>query len=116
MRYHLGCGSCRWERVTDSLIDFRAAGRASASLETCHRVYRELRLSDRKGRESTHERIREDSEGEWTPIAGIFHQNRTDLVTQTISDPLKEGHHFDQSLGGIAGLFENMRANTQASA
>lgn len=33
---------------------------------------------------------------------------------QTISDPLKEGHHFDQSLGGIAGLFENMRANTQA--
>lgn len=33
---------------------------------------------------------------------------------QTISNPLREGHHFDQSLGGIAGFFENMRANTQA--
>jgi hypothetical protein len=28
---------------------------------------------------------------------------------------LKEGHHFDQSMGGIAGLFENMRQNTQVS-
>jgi hypothetical protein len=26
---------------------------------------------------------------------------------------LKEGHHFEQSLGGVAGLFENMRSNTQ---
>ncbi|CRK17860.1 hypothetical protein BN1723_011427, partial [Verticillium longisporum] len=33
---------------------------------------------------------------------------------KTISNPLKEGHHFDQSLGGIAGYFENMRSNTQA--
>ena len=32
---------------------------------------------------------------------------------QTVSSPLKEGHHFDQSLGGIAGLFESLRANTQ---
>jgi hypothetical protein len=32
---------------------------------------------------------------------------------QTVSDPLKEGHHFDQSLGGIAGMFENIRSNTQ---
>jgi len=38
------------------------------------------------------------------------------IVAQTISDPLREGNHFDQSLGGIAGLFENMRANTQVSA
>lgn len=29
-----------------------------------------------------------------------------------MSDPLKEGHHFDQTLGGIAGLFENIRSNT----
>ncbi|KAL7951772.1 hypothetical protein V8C42DRAFT_16907 [Trichoderma barbatum] len=35
-------------------------------------------------------------------------------VLKTISNPLREGHHFDQSLGGIAGFFENMRANTQA--
>ncbi|PKS11420.1 hypothetical protein jhhlp_003183 [Lomentospora prolificans] len=33
---------------------------------------------------------------------------------QTISNPLREGHHFDQSLGGIAGFFENLRHNTQA--
>ncbi|KAH7118208.1 hypothetical protein B0J13DRAFT_681017 [Dactylonectria estremocensis] len=32
---------------------------------------------------------------------------------KTISHPL-EGHHFDQSLGGVAGFFENMRSNTQA--
>lgn len=33
---------------------------------------------------------------------------------KAISKPLKEGHHFDQSLGGVAGFFENMRVNTQA--
>ncbi|OAA51836.1 PH domain protein [Metarhizium rileyi] len=33
---------------------------------------------------------------------------------KVISNPLREGHHFDQSLGGIAGFFENMRSNTQA--
>jgi hypothetical protein len=32
---------------------------------------------------------------------------------QTVKDPLKEGHHFDQSLGGVAGMFENIRSNTQ---
>lgn len=35
---------------------------------------------------------------------------------QTVSHPLKEGQHFDQSLGGIAGLFEIIRANTQGIA
>ncbi|KAK0629141.1 PH domain-containing protein [Bombardia bombarda] len=35
-------------------------------------------------------------------------------VLKTISKPLREGDHFDQSLGGIAGFFENMRVNTQA--
>lgn len=29
---------------------------------------------------------------------------------------MKEGQHFDQSLGGIAGLFENIRSNTQVHA
>lgn len=37
-------------------------------------------------------------------------------MLKTISDPLKEGHHFDQSLGGVAGLMENMRTNTQGLA
>lgn len=35
-------------------------------------------------------------------------------VLKTISKPLREGEHFDQSLGGMAGFFENMRVNTQA--
>lgn len=34
-------------------------------------------------------------------------------VLKTVSHPLKEGHHFDQNLGGIAGLFDNIRSNTQ---
>jgi truncated hemoglobin YjbI len=38
---------------------------------------------------------------------------RTLTLQQTVKDPLKEGHHFDQSLGGIAGMFENIRSNTQ---
>ncbi|KAI9757444.1 MAG: hypothetical protein M4579_003460 [Chaenotheca gracillima] len=35
-------------------------------------------------------------------------------VVKSVSDPLKEAHHFDQSVGGIAGLMENLRSNTQA--
>lgn len=35
-------------------------------------------------------------------------------VLKTIQSPLRAGHHFDQNVGGIAGLFENMRQNTQA--
>lgn len=34
-------------------------------------------------------------------------------VLKTIANPLKEGHHFQQELGGMAGMFENMRTNTQ---
>ena len=37
-------------------------------------------------------------------------------MLKTVSNPLKEGHHFDQQLGGIAGLFENIRSNTQGIA
>lgn len=37
-----------------------------------------------------------------------------DKILKTISKPLREGHHFDQSLGGVAGFFENLRANTEA--
>ena len=35
-------------------------------------------------------------------------------VLKTLQSPVKEGHHFDQALGGVHGLFENLRANTQA--
>jgi len=42
------------------------------------------------------------------------HAKEYERALKTISNPLKEGHHFDQSLGGVAGFFENMRSNTQA--
>ena len=41
------------------------------------------------------------------------HAKEYEKILSTVSDPLKEGHHFDQQLGGIAGLFENIRSNTQ---
>ncbi|KAI9818868.1 MAG: hypothetical protein M1827_007689 [Pycnora praestabilis] len=44
------------------------------------------------------------------------HAKEYEKVLKTVSDPLKEGHHFDQTLGGIAGLFENIRSNTQGIA
>ena len=39
-----------------------------------------------------------------------------DKVLKTVSNPLREGHHFDQQLAGVAGLFENLRSNTQGIA
>lgn len=44
------------------------------------------------------------------------HAKEYEKCLKRVSHPLKEGHHFDQNLGGIAGLFENIRANTQALA
>ncbi|KAF2123521.1 hypothetical protein P153DRAFT_380021 [Dothidotthia symphoricarpi CBS 119687] len=41
------------------------------------------------------------------------HGKEYEKVLKTVKDPLKEGHHFDQTLGGIAGMFENIRSNTQ---
>lgn len=43
------------------------------------------------------------------------HSKEYEKVLKTISHPLREGHHFDQGLGGVAGFFENMRVNTQVS-
>ncbi|CAK4031224.1 Cytoskeletal signaling slm1 [Lecanosticta acicola] len=45
----------------------------------------------------------------------MYHSASKDYekVLKTVSSPLKEGHHFDQSLGGVAGLFDNIRSNTQ---
>ncbi|KAJ5168771.1 uncharacterized protein N7482_004365 [Penicillium canariense] len=34
-------------------------------------------------------------------------------ILKTVSEPLKESHHFSASDGGITGLFENMRNNSQ---
>lgn len=33
-------------------------------------------------------------------------------VLKSVDEPLREGHHFQQSVGGVASLFENIRANT----
>jgi len=35
-------------------------------------------------------------------------------ILKAVSHPLKEGHQFEQALGGVSGLFQNLRANTQA--
>jgi hypothetical protein len=37
-------------------------------------------------------------------------------VLKTVNSPLKEGHHFHQQNGGIAGMFDNIRSNTQGLA
>ncbi|OOQ84250.1 PH domain protein [Penicillium brasilianum] len=34
-------------------------------------------------------------------------------ILKTVSEPLKEGNQFSSSSGGVTGLFENMRNNTQ---
>jgi hypothetical protein len=33
-------------------------------------------------------------------------------VLKTVDEPLREGHHFHQSVGGVAAWFEHVRANT----
>ncbi|KAF6843057.1 ph domain protein [Colletotrichum musicola] len=43
-----------------------------------------------------------------------YQSKEYEKALKVISHPLREGHHFDQSLGGVAGYFENMRSNTQA--
>ncbi|KAJ5773227.1 hypothetical protein N7457_008123 [Penicillium paradoxum] len=34
-------------------------------------------------------------------------------ILKSVNEPLREGHHFSASEGGVAGLFENIRNNTQ---
>jgi len=41
------------------------------------------------------------------------HAKEYEKVLKTVSSPLKEGHHFDQNLGGMAGMFDTIRSNTQ---
>ncbi|KAI9709797.1 MAG: hypothetical protein M1828_002364 [Chrysothrix sp. TS-e1954] len=41
------------------------------------------------------------------------HSKEYEKVLKTVSSPLKEGHHFDQNLGGISEMFEHIRTNTQ---
>ncbi|KAG9631400.1 PH domain-containing protein, partial [Aureobasidium melanogenum] len=41
------------------------------------------------------------------------HAKEYEKVLKTVSSPLKEGHHFDQNLGGVASTFDTIRSNTQ---
>ncbi|KAE8328587.1 hypothetical protein BDV39DRAFT_203796 [Aspergillus sergii] len=41
------------------------------------------------------------------------HSKDYEKVLKTVSEPLRESHHFSQNTGGVASMFENIRANTQ---
>ncbi|KAF2857394.1 hypothetical protein K470DRAFT_260872 [Piedraia hortae CBS 480.64] len=41
------------------------------------------------------------------------HGHSYEKALKALSHPLREGENFDQRLGGIAGLFDNLRSNTQ---
>ncbi len=41
------------------------------------------------------------------------HAKEYEKLLKTVNHPLKEGEHFDQNLGGIAEMFDNIRTNTQ---
>lgn len=43
----------------------------------------------------------------------VAHGKEYEKVLKTINQPLKEGEHFDHNPGGISGLFDSMRQNTQ---
>jgi hypothetical protein len=45
--------------------------------------------------------------------AHTAHSKEYEKVLKSISAPLREGRHFDQGVGGVAGFFENIRVNTQ---
>lgn len=82
-------------------------------MEACRRLPRGLCYCDREDEPCPRQGVRKGSEGEMK----FFGSTRAEVVNvqKTVKDPLKEGHHFDQSLGGIAGMFENIRSNTQVS-
>lgn len=44
----------------------------------------------------------------------VAHGKEYEKVLKTVSNPLKEGNHFSTDLGGITGMFDNIRSNTQA--
>ncbi|EZF33385.1 hypothetical protein H109_03554 [Trichophyton interdigitale MR816] len=44
------------------------------------------------------------------------HAKELEKVFKTVSEPIKEEHHFDQGATGVAGLFESLRRNTQGLA
>ena len=43
----------------------------------------------------------------------LAHGKEYEKVLKTINQPLREGEHFYHNPGGISGLFDSMRQNTQ---
>ena len=41
------------------------------------------------------------------------HHKEYEKVVKTVSQPLKEGDHFDTNLGGVNEMFDNIRSGTQ---
>ncbi|KAM5432733.1 hypothetical protein MferCBS31731_007357 [Microsporum ferrugineum] len=44
------------------------------------------------------------------------HAKELEKVFKTVSEPIKEEHHFDQGATGVSGLYEALRRNTQGLA
>ncbi|KAH8645970.1 PH domain-containing protein [Tricladium varicosporioides] len=42
-----------------------------------------------------------------------MHGKEYEKIFKTVTHPLKEGHYFDQSLGGVVGMFNKISSNTQ---
>lgn len=43
------------------------------------------------------------------------HSKDYDKALKAVSNPLKESNHFDQNLGGVAEMFDNIRSVSAAS-
>lgn len=43
------------------------------------------------------------------------HAKECEKTLKTVSNPLKEAHHFEQNLGGVAEMFDNIRSVRAAS-
>ncbi|KAL2000596.1 hypothetical protein VTN02DRAFT_2862 [Thermoascus thermophilus] len=48
-----------------------------------------------------------------TSKAQKSHSKDYEKILKTVSEPLKEAHHFDTGIAGVAGMYENLRQNTQ---
>ena len=44
------------------------------------------------------------------------HHKEYEKALKTVSQPLKEGDHFDTNLGGVNEMFDTIRSSTQVRA
>ena len=43
------------------------------------------------------------------------HHKEYEKAVKTVSQPVKEGEHFDSNLGGVNEMFDTIRSSTQVS-